>query len=111
MVSPVGGVGFRPAKLANPKGASYHKSAEVKEFLATVNHGCEPSQWQFTCIVFAPNSPEQNPVEDVWLQAKNFLRKFWRLCKSFRVVKWLFRFATSYQKFHFPKVRQYVSCL
>lgn len=92
-------------------GASYHKSAEVKDFLATVNHGCEPLQWRFTCILFAPNSPEQNPVEDVWLQAKNFLRKFWHLCTSFPVVKWLFKFVTSHQKFNFPKVRQYVPCL
>jgi transposase len=24
-----------------------------------------------------PPSPEQNPVEDVWLQTKNFLRRCW----------------------------------
>jgi transposase len=89
-------------------GASYYKSTQVKEFLATANHGYERSQWQFTCIVFAPNSPEQNPVEDVWLQAKNFLRKFWHLCKSFRVVKWLFKFFTNHQKFDFPKLKQYI---
>ncbi len=53
-------------------GASYHKSNQVKEFLTSVNDGYDTSQWQFTCIVFAPNSPEQNPVEDVWLQAKIF---------------------------------------
>ncbi len=92
-------------------GASDHKSTEVKEFLATANHGYDRSQWQFTCIVFAPNSPEQNPVEDVWLQAKNFLRKFWHLCKSFSVVKWLFKFFTNHQKFDFPKLKQYMPCL
>ncbi|MBW4539458.1 MAG: transposase [Myxacorys chilensis ATA2-1-KO14] len=27
------------------------------------------------CICFAPNAPEQNPIEDVWLQAKNYLRQ------------------------------------
>jgi putative transposase len=91
-------------------GASYHKSSQVKEFLASVNDGQDSSQWQFTCIVFAPNCPEQNPVEDVWLQAKNFLRKSWHLCKSFRVVKWLFKFFTHHQKFDFPKVKQYVPC-
>lgn len=92
-------------------GASYHKSAEVKDFLATVNDGYEPSQWQFTWILFAPNSPEQNPGEDVWLQTKNFLRKFWYLGKSFPVVKWLFKFFTHHQKFNFPKLEQYVPCL
>ncbi len=57
-------------------GVSYHRSQEVKQFLASVNQGCEPERWPITCIRFAPNAPEQNPVEDVWLQAKNFLRKF-----------------------------------
>jgi putative transposase len=92
-------------------GASYHKSTEVKEFLATVNNSHDSSQWQITCIVFAPLAPEQNPVEDVWLQAKNFLRKYWHLCKSFRVVKWLFQFFTNHQKFDFPKSKQYMPCL
>lgn len=91
-------------------GASYHKSTEVKNLLATVNDGCQSSEWQFTCILFAPNSPEQNPVEDVWLQAKNFLRKFWHLCKSFPVVKWLFNFFTNHQQFDFPKLEQYAPC-
>ena len=91
-------------------GASYHKSDEVKDFLATVNDGYETVQWRVTCILFAPNAPEQNPVEDVWLQAKNFLRKFWHLCKSFPVVKWLFKFFTNEQKFDFPKLEQYTPC-
>ena len=91
-------------------GASYHKSNQVKEFLTSVNDGCDTSQWQFTCIVFAHNSPEQNPTEDVWLQAKNFLRKCWHLCKSFRVVKWLFKFFTNHQQFNFPKLKQYMPC-
>lgn len=88
-------------------GASYHKSAEVKEFLASVNTGQDASQWQVTCILFAPNAPEQNPVEDVWLQTKNFIRKYWLLCKSFPMVKWLFKFFTHHQRFNFPKLEQY----
>jgi putative transposase len=91
-------------------GASYHKSDQMKEFLASVNENNEPKQWLIPCIVFAPNAPEQNPVEDVWLQAKNFLRKFWNLCKSFPVVKWLFKFFTNHQKFDFPKLHQYAPC-
>mgnify|MGYP001795621409 FL=1 len=92
-------------------GASYHKSTEVKSLLATVNDSYQSSQWKFTCILFAPNSPEQNPVEDVWLQTKNFLRKFWYFCKSFPVVKWLFNFFTNHQQFDFPKLEQYAPCL
>ena len=92
-------------------GASYHKSDELKKFLAALNDDCEPERWSITCILFAPNAPEQNPVEDIWLQAKNFLRKYWHLCKSFAVVKWLFKFFTNHQKFDFPKVHQYAHCL
>ena len=92
-------------------GASYHKSDEVKDFLAAANDQYDPEHRQINCILFAPNSPEQNPVEDVWLQAKNFVRKFWHLCKSFNVVKWLFKFFTNHQKFDFPKLQQYLPCL
>jgi len=88
-------------------GASYHRASEIKEFLASVNADHEPEKWPITCIRFAPNAPEQNPVEDVWLQAKNFLRKFWPWCKSFSVIKWLFKFFTNYQEFDFPKLHQY----
>jgi transposase len=91
-------------------GASYHRSDEVKKFLATVNDGHEASEWQFTCILFAPNAPQQDPVEDVWLQGKNGLRKFWHLCKSFPAVKYLFKFFTNDQKFDFPKLKQYEPC-
>ena len=91
-------------------GASYHKSDEVKEFLASVNSKHEPHQWPITCLLFAPNSPEQNPVEDVWLQGKNFVRKYWQLCKSFAVVKWLFKFSTKHQEFDFSKLHHYVPC-
>ncbi len=79
---------------------------KVKEFLALMNQGKEQSEWQLTCILFAPNSPEQNPVEDVWLQGKNFLRNFWQRLKSFSIVKWLFQFCLSHQKFDFPKIGQ-----
>lgn len=91
-------------------GASYHKSEEMKTFLASVNDGYESNQWQVTCILLAPNAPQQNPVEDIWLQTKNFLRKFWHLSKTFPVVKWLFKFFTHHQKFDFPKLKQYLPC-
>jgi len=88
-------------------GASYHKSEEMKEFLAAANVGKDAVQWQVRCILLAPNAPEQNPVEDVWLQAKNFIRKYWLLCKSFSIAKWLFKFFTNHQRFNFPKLEQY----
>ncbi|WP_293262410.1 IS630 family transposase [Microcoleus sp. PH2017_21_RUC_O_A] len=64
-------------------GASYHRYGEFKDYLLSVNADKEPENWSITCILFAPNAPEQNPVEDIWLQAKNFLRSYWYLCKSF----------------------------
>ena len=88
-------------------GASYHRFGEFRDFLAEMNHEIPASDWPITCILFAPNAPQQNPVEDVWLQAKNFLRKYWHLCRSFKAVKILFELFASEQKFNFPKVHLY----
>jgi transposase len=90
-------------------GATYHSSEEFRNYLDQVNHGLEPSDWQITCIKFAPNAPEQNPVEDIWLQTKTFIRKFYHLCKSFKVVKWLFDFFANGQIFEFPKAFEYTA--
>ena len=57
-------------------GASYHKFGEFKEFLEEINNWKKANEWPITCILFALNAPQQNPVEDVWLQGKNFLRKY-----------------------------------
>ncbi|HEY9780522.1 MAG TPA: transposase [Leptolyngbyaceae cyanobacterium] len=51
-------------------GATYHRSQAVKDYLESVNIGLEQSNWKITCIRFAPNDPKQNPMEDIWLQAK-----------------------------------------
>jgi transposase len=90
-------------------GASYHRSQAVKDYLAALNQGLDESQWKITCIRFAPNDPRQNPVEDVWLQAKRFVREFYHLCQSFSAVKWLFEFVTHRQTFVFPKTLVYGS--
>jgi transposase len=89
--------------------ASHHRSGAVKDYLALVNQDLEESKWQLSCLGFAPNDPQQNPVEDVWLQAKRLIREFYHLCKSFRAVRWLFEIATHYQIFRFPKVLMYGS--
>jgi transposase len=68
-------------------GASYHGCEEVRAYLAKVNQGLEQKDWKITCLLFAPNAPEQNPVEDVWLRGKNFLRKHFYENKTFRQVK------------------------
>ena len=56
-------------------GASYHRAHEIREFLAVANAGLPEAQWPIHCVQFAPNDPSQNPIEDVWLQAKNWLRR------------------------------------
>lgn len=68
-------------------GASYHRGAEMRKFLATTNDGLAEADWQVTCMRFAPNAPEQNPTEDVWLKGKTHLRKQFALNKTFAQVK------------------------
>lgn len=88
-------------------GASYHGSQELREYLKQINGDLEEDKWLITCTKFAPNAPEQNPVEDVWLQTKNFIRQFYYLCDSFKVVKGLFKFFAEGQIFDFPKLYHY----
>lgn len=68
-------------------GATYHRDAQCQAFLAEVNQGLEEKDWQVTLLRFAPNAPEQNPVEDIWLAGKNDLRKKFSENKTFAAVK------------------------
>lgn len=88
-------------------GASYHRSKEIKAYLADINQGLDESTWKINCIRFAPNDPTQNPIEDIWLHAKKFIREWYHLCKSFRAVKCLFKFSIHCQVFNFPKLFMY----
>jgi len=90
-------------------GASYHRSFVFREYLDSLNQGLDESEWKVTCISFAPNAPEQNPVEDIWLSAKRFVREFYHLCKSFSTVKRLFELVTHCQTFNFSKLFMYGS--
>lgn len=88
-------------------GASYHKYKEMREYLQEINQELEVEKREINCVVLAPNAPEQNPVEDIWLQAKNCLRKFWYKLSSFALVKWLFTFFLQRQTFEFTKLHKY----
>jgi transposase len=68
-------------------GASYHRGEEMQKFLAATNGTLAEADWKVTCIRFAPNAPEQNPTEDVWLKGKTHLRKQFALNKTFAQVK------------------------
>jgi len=87
-------------------GATYHKSQELREYLELLNKGKFPEKWQIICILFAPNA-QQNPVEYIWLQGKNFWSKFAYRCKYFTIVKRLFMFFLNRQIFGFPKLYMY----
>jgi putative transposase len=88
-------------------GASYHRYKEMKAYLEEINLGKEKDEWPLTCILFAPNAPEQNPVEDIWLNAKTWLRKFGKRLRSFSLVKWFFNFTIQEQSFDFPKLHKF----
>ena len=91
--------------------ASYHCSKEVQAYLNQVNQGLEEKDWKVTCLLFAPNAPDQNPVEDVWLQGKNFLRRHFYENKTFNQVKWSFLNFLNNKVFNFGKAGWYLEIL
>lgn len=84
-------------------GASYHDGQEVQIYLKEVNHELEEKNWNVTCLFFAPYAPDQNPVEKVWLQGKNFLRRHFYENKTFHQVKWSFFNFINRKVFNFSK--------
>ena len=88
-------------------GASYHTCKDVKNYLDKVNKGLSKKDWKLTLMLFAPNGPEQNPVEDAWLRGKNFLRKHFYENKTFRQVKDSFSNFLNSQIFNFNKIEWY----
>ena len=89
-------------------GSSYHCGKAVQAYLNTVNQGLEEKDWKVTCLLFAPNAPEQNPVEDVWLQGKNFLRRHFYENKTFKHVKSSFLNFINEKVFNFEKPKWYL---
>lgn len=88
-------------------GASYHTSKEIKDYLAKLNNGLTPENWVVTLELFAPNAPEQNPVEDIWLQGKDSLRKLFVENSTFAKVKKSFIEFYQNRRFSFSKIEMY----
>jgi transposase len=63
--------------------------------------------WQIHCIGFAPHAPEQNPIEDIWLQAKTLLRQRYYRCETFAQVKQMVVKFLQDTVFDFPKLYRY----
>lgn len=99
-------------------GATYHRSKQIRDFLAEVNQGLATEQWKIHCVRFAPNCPEQNPIvrvasppgEDIWLQAKTWVRRFCALIPSFSHLKWMFEWFIRHTTFDFTTLQMYGIC-
>jgi transposase len=92
-------------------GASYHKGLEMQEYLEAANWKHSRDEWPVTCLLFAPYAPEQNPIEDVWLKAKNYLRKNWHRCRNFDDIRAIFEEALNTLSFQFEKLSLYLPFL
>ena len=88
-------------------GASYHRGEEMKKLLAIENEEKRPEEWSITCQLFAPYAPAENPVEGIWLQVKNFIRRFYHICTNFSIVKRLFEFFFDFKLFNNPNLKKY----
>ena len=88
-------------------GASYHTKGKMRELLLEQNEGKEQKDWLITCELFAPYAPEENPVEGIWLQVKNFIRRFHYLCTRFSIMKKLFQLFFKFQLFNPPNLEKY----
>jgi hypothetical protein len=55
-------------------------------------------------IVYLVSAAEQNPVENIWLPGKRFLREHWYLCKSFSLIKKILMVVTYCQISYFSQL-------
>ncbi|OJJ12530.1 hypothetical protein BI308_25625 [Roseofilum reptotaenium AO1-A] len=98
---------FQEEILLIGDGAAYHRGEEMKKLLDKYNQGLLPKKWLIACECFAPYAPEENPVEGIWLQVKNFIRRFSYRCKNFKIVKRLFQFFFDMKLFNPPRLEKY----
>ena len=94
-------------------GAPYHKGERMRIFLESLNNKRNREDWQITCHLFAPYAPEENPIEEVWLSLKQLLRRCYRFCKNFKIMKQSFELLVKFKLFRFPNLENYnaFSCL
>ena len=69
------------------EGARDHRGEAVHDDLNEVNQNLEEENWKVTCLLFAPKAPDQNPVEEVGLRGKDFLRTHFYENKTLNQVK------------------------
>jgi hypothetical protein len=78
----------------------------VKDYLQEVNGQLPQQQWPLTLIGLATNAPEQNPIEDVWLDGKTQIRRTAGL-KTFAQVKTHFVDTITSNTYNFEKWKWY----
>jgi transposase len=88
-------------------GASYHRSACVQAYLQQVNGSRPEEEWRIHCLTFAPNAPQQNPIEEVWLAGKTAVRQAWQQLGTFTDVKRVFQQHIDMRRFEFEKLNWY----
>lgn len=67
--------------------APYHRAEVVKAYLKDLNGDRSEQDRLIHLEYFAPNAPEQNPIEDVWLAAKTWLRRHFFQFDTFEQIK------------------------
>ena len=93
-------------------GASYHYQQAMRAFLKTIQAHRPPDEWKVRCMRLAPYTPQENPVEDIWLKGKTFVRTHALWTTTFEQIKDLFVEGIRQKKyFHFPKLQQYITSL
>lgn len=71
-----------------------------------VNKGKKGLAAKLLLIRLAPNAPEENPIEDIWLQGKNHIRKEAKY-ENFSDVQNAFVKCIKSKKFKFSKIEKY----
>ncbi|MEM9680525.1 MAG: IS630 family transposase [Bacteroidota bacterium] len=84
--------------------ASYHTSSLVKQYLRQINRGLAKKDWKITLALLPTAAPEENPIETIWLKAKNHVRSMFEECETFADVKRIFEEYISNNIFDFEKL-------
>ena len=85
-------------------GASYHRAEVFRRYLSELNRG---EDWRVHCLRFAPYAPSENPIENIWGQAKQFVRQMHQWCRSFKLTRQLFEVFINCRLFTVPDLSTY----
>jgi transposase len=87
--------------------ARWHRGEAITRVLERVNAGLAPEDWRITLLAFAPHDPTQNPIEEVWREAKTELQAERLEATTFATVTETFETRLDRRVFDFPKLRMY----